>query len=286
MNKMTDDKTLNKQTDVESAFDDETLLFYFYGDLSSEDRLKVEKALKGSQELNSHYQMLTSFLDEKVDYEIPSPGDSFEQNIMAAIHRESEQVEKEKSRAIQSNNEETTYLNFWRRLTPVFAGSLTLALVVSVFLFGRWSVGPEEVKLVAETNRPNNEGAYFSEASTARLLNTRLVEHLEAGDRLFTLVSNGNGDLQEQIKARQQMIEELVVFNRIYRRLADQKGDKQLAELLSQMERVLIELENGAFDSSGSGDYQTMNSIKQRVENSDLLFKLKVTNKKYQKNII
>lgn len=283
-------KRIPEQQNLDFNVDEETLLLYFYGELEKSEKHLVESALKASGSLNQKYQELTQFLDQSIESSIPAPGDSFEQNIMAAIYRESEQ---QKEIEIDSKNSKESSLSFWSFLPfgsaggvkLALGGALSLVLVFSVFLFGRWTAGPVDV-ITTVDNSLNESRGQFSETSMQKLLNARLVEHLDAGDRIFTLVSNGNGDLAEQIKERQQLIEELVVFNRIYRRLASQKGDQKLAELLGQMERLLVELENSVMETNGNSAHQAIDSIKNRVEKSDLIFKLKVTNKKYQNNFI
>ena len=272
-------------------WDEEDLILYFYGELDKSESEALKMALSQSEILEKKYLELTLLLEQKLNAPVAKPGENFQQNIMAAIHREAELSASNLSAKNKPSPGKQTKAALWTRYFPGFklvAGSaLGILLVVGVFFFGRWTVIPtDDVQVADIENSPVGTSSGFSEASVSRVLMSKLSDHLESGDRIFTLVSNGNGDLTNQIQERQELIEELIVFNRIYRRLAKQKGDGQLVDLLSQMELLLVELENNTTTNGANANKETLNQVKQRLENSDLLFKLKVTNKKFQKNLI
>ncbi|WP_444996299.1 hypothetical protein [Aliikangiella sp. IMCC44359] len=258
-------------------WDKDELLLYYYGELEQDKLEALEKALESSTELQQTYAEICEFLDEKIDIQVPAPSDNLKQNIMAAIY----QVEQQKSN--QPHFQEETFsqkIYWWQKLLkPNFglATGISFALVVSIFFIGRWSAKPD-MPVQAEQS--------FTTQASQRVLFSSISHHLESSDRLFTLVSNGNGDLIQQIDSRRQAIEELVALNRLYRRLAENSGDKQLVYTLMQMEAILIELDNSLPNQSRDSQYVELNNIKQRIYESDLLFKLRVTNKNIKRKII
>ena len=174
-------------------------------------------------------------------------------------------------------------------------------MVISTFFVGRWSSQVEQNNQIAEStpnsvsspntssipmanNSPNDrtDVAQFSPRESERVFFSNVSQHLEIGGRVLQMVSNGNGDLAEKVAERKQTIDELVALNRLYRRLAEQSGDIQLVGLLQQMERMFIEL-NHTDTTTKATDFE---NIRERLEQSDLLYQLKITDKKIEQKLI
>jgi hypothetical protein len=104
---------------------------------------------------------------------------------------------------------------------------------------------------------------------------------METSQRLLIRVSNGeNADVDSE--TRGQIVENLIGFNRVYRRLAEQSNDRALADVLQQVESMLLEISHTSGPDMGS----QWNSIRERLDRSDLIFKLKVSNQKVSQEII
>ncbi|TQV71559.1 hypothetical protein FLL45_20635 [Aliikangiella marina] len=271
---------------------DEDLILYFYQELDEETRNRLGISLQTSDKLRQRYENLTHHLDGQLTINIPPPSDRLKQNIMAGIYRESLQSEKVRQDKLLEANSPREKLISWKRYFPsvklIGASALSLTLVVGIFYFGRWSATIQPTRPVADNHQepPSQLAASFTDATATRVLMSRLNDHLETSNRVLTLVSNGNGDLSAQIDQRKLLIEELIVFNRIYRRLAKNNGDNQLAELLRQMEVLLIELDNISTQQATGESLNALNQIKERMEQGDLLFKLKITKKKFKNDFI
>ncbi|TQV89358.1 hypothetical protein [Aliikangiella coralliicola] len=290
----------------------EDLILFYYGELEQEQQQSLGNALTESVQLQREYAELCDFLDNSVNLEVTEPDSDLNHNIMESIYdiadQQKKRAENQTKQSERDNSEANHKADHQSTLMSGFASWLkqikwvsstgwtnsagavmaTLLLVVSVFYLGRMSVsGPDISEQVAQ-NSENTQAEQtskkiaFDQQASRRVMLTNVSAHLEMSDRLFTLVSNGNGDLPEQIEERQQVIEELVALNRLYRRIAEKSGDNQLASVLQQMESILLEL-NHIEKSATSSDWQ---NIRDRVDNADLLFKLRVTNKKLNKEII
>jgi hypothetical protein len=109
---------------------------------------------------------------------------------------------------------------------------------------------------------------------------TNVSSHIETSQRLLTLVSNGKDDPTGGIELRRQMLDELISFNRLYRRMAEQSNDTMLASVLQQTESVLLEINH---TKSVIGEWE---KVRVRLQGTDLLYKLKVTDKKINRELI
>ena len=78
----------------------------------------------------------------------------------------------------------------------------------------------------------------------------------------------------------------LVASNRLYRRAADRAGHRRIVALLDELEPLLLELAHSVPDGATTGDTDSVASAKvareeltatqQRIEEKDLLFKLRI----------
>jgi len=264
---------------------DDLILFY-YGELNQCQNREIRKALAESTRLQQDYADLCDFLDNQTCLNVPLPEANLNQRIMASFYQLEEIQNKTRVRQTSKNFNLLTWLReaYWHKL--VGASVATMFVVTSIFLLGRWTSQLEQKLEVAEINPTHSEQSaqqgYFDGSESQRVLISHVSAHMEIGGRILTLVSNGNGDLSQQIESRRHIIEELVVLNRLYRRLVEQSGDKQLAHVLQQMESILIELNHTEVNAQQSD----LQDIKDRLENSDLIYRLKVTGKKLNQKLI
>jgi len=283
-------------TDVSNlAWSEESLILFYYDELDADETLAIEKDLKQSRKLQQQYQFICELLGESISKEVPKPSVNLNQNIMAAVYRSAEHLEISQDES-KSTSLKAQAPNLFRRvldlLQPGFAFSLLAMLSVSLFFIGRWSAAPDLQRSMVEANsKVNLESNAFTLAQSQRVLYTSLNQHLDSSNRILTLVSNAsdNGnDVAKQMKERSQFIKELISFNRIYRLIIEKSGDKQLAQTLSQIELVLVELNNSTYGKTvdSEPDSEDLKQIKHRLISSDLLFKLRVSHKDIQQTKI
>jgi hypothetical protein len=88
------------------------------------------------------------------------------------------------------------------------------------------------------------------------------------------LVELANAHTQDEldISAERQSADELLASNRLYRQTAVQIGETNVAGVLDDLERVLVEIARGPSQVS----MQQLADLQQRIEAQGLLFKVKV----------
>lgn len=274
------------------AWSEESLILFHYNELSADETIAIQKELKKSSKLQQQYNVIRELLNESLSKDIPKPSSNINQNIMAAVYRE-DAVSKVKAHTKFDKRKTTNSTSFFARLfalrIPKLASSFAVMTVVGISLFyvGRWSAIPEFDNSIVG-NSSSSTSHVFTEQQRERILRASLNQHLDSGTRLLTTVSNGNGDLAHQIQQRSQFIRELISFNRMYRRIIENSGDKQLAHTLFQMESLLIEINNVTNGQSTNTDEidKSLQQIQERLISSDLLFKLRVSEKRTKQKMI
>jgi hypothetical protein len=165
----------------------------------------------------------------------------------------------------------------WGRWQPTRWGPAwalaTAALVIVAFLTGR---------IVEHRARPS--AAVTSGAAQAvvdptaaanvreRVLLVAVGDHLERSQMVLVELANAHTRDALDISAERQSADELLASNRLYRQTAAQIGQTGVADLLDDLERVLVEVANGPSQVS----MQQLAAIQQRIEAQGILFKVKI----------
>jgi len=271
---------------------EEDLILLYYNELDDEQTSLLTAAISASSELEEQFISLSGFLNQRVQIDVPAPSTDLNQRILKSIEVESKkiteqpEIENTFDRPASSSGLLKRVRN-WFVVQPggqFSAASFALLLImVSVFFVGRWSAEPA-IQIVAEvdTTEPDEQGLPLGERASRKILLSNVSSHMEAGQRLIRLVSNQDTGLGQELEQRGQIIEELIQFNRLYRRLAEQSEDTLLVSVLQQMESVLLEINHiEKVDESGS-----WKAIRRRIDETDLLYQLKVADKKINQEII
>jgi hypothetical protein len=109
-----------------------------------------------------------------------------------------------------------------------------------------------------------------------RVLLVDLSDHLDRTETaLVEFVSGTDGRDLASGRAR---VEDLVAANRLYRRTAAVAGDQGVADVLDELERVLIEIA-GAAPEASTDDLDVM---RRRIDTRGLLFKVRVMREQLQ----
>lgn len=156
--------------------------------------------------------------------------------------------------------------SWFGRRWPAIAGlAVAATLVLVAFLAGRfWPATPPAA--VATVDR---------EPVQERVLLVDLSDHLDRSElALVEFVSGGGATMAPQ----RNRAEDLVAANRLYRRTAELTGDQAVADVLDDLERVLIEI---AGLSPGDPDAD-LEAMRQRIDSRGLLFKLRVMREQLQ----
>ncbi len=277
------------------AWSDESLILFFYNELDTVEAAKLAQELKDSEQLQQRYQSITNVLTKKISSDIPQPSDNLNQNVMAAVYRsiDSKSLKLGQAKTHSVVAKPNSLMSFFSgiKMSHVFPFGVFVVLGFSLFYMGRYSVdNPNQQDwTINERNQQEQKNQQtFSHAESQRVLYASLEKHLNASTRLLTNVINADDTQSSKLSQRNQHLDELISFNRLYRQIITKSGDKQLSHLLMQMESILLELRNSQNDANQLAPMNKteLDRVKQRLDNSDLLFKLKVSNKKIQQRSI
>jgi hypothetical protein len=267
---------------------DDLILFY-YQELGDVEGQQLNAAIAASGSLKQQYQDVCELLGSISKNDVPAPSKDLNRKIMTNIaeHKaRSQSVRPSKPQRqiglISLVREKLSLLLPSAQWGGVATASVAIAMVM--FYMGRMSVEPTEManqKSAIAAGAGADQYA-FDEKVSRRILLTNVSSHLETGQRLLTQVSNSDESSQIDLASRGQMIEEMIAFNRLYRRVAERSDDGTLVSVLEQMETVLLEL----YHTDEDGIDGNLKGIRSRLDDSDLIFKLKVTHKKLSKQII
>ncbi len=148
----------------------------------------------------------------------------------------------------------------------------TAALVVLAFLTGRFVEHRIAPAQIAYTEGVQRVDAATPENVRERVLLIAVGDHLERSQIVLVELANAHTRGALDISAEQQSADELLASNRLYRQTAVQTGQTNVADLLGDLERVLVEVARGPSQVS----MRQLAEIQQRIESQGILFKVKV----------
>ncbi|HEX6177898.1 MAG TPA: hypothetical protein VF057_06030 [Thermoanaerobaculia bacterium] len=154
----------------------------------------------------------------------------------------------------------------WQSVATI-AAMLALAFFSGLLWRSRRDVSTQEI---ATTTGANATVAAQPSVDPNKLLLVVVGDHLESSGRMLLEVANAGTD--SQLDAPPRRAEDLVAANRIYRQTAAQNGDERIAQLLSDLEPILLEIAN----AGGSLEGKKLADLQKRIESRGLLFKVRV----------
>jgi hypothetical protein len=144
------------------------------------------------------------------------------------------------------------------------------AVVFGAFVAGRWS-------------KPKDPGTPPASVAQVRerVLIVAVGDHLGKSEMVLMELANATqaqGQKQINISAEQQRAEDLLDANRLYRETAQQSGDAALADVLDDLERVLMDVAHSPQELTPA----KLESLQKRIEAHGILFKVRVVGKELQ----
>lgn len=155
-----------------------------------------------------------------------------------------------------------------------FYAAAAMLLVLVGFLAGRLVKPSSPTQAtVATTTTPQQVAAPSHNDTQSPVLTAAAREQVDRSARLLVEVSNDDakGDAHD-ITAQRAAAEELLASNRLVRATAKRNGADETAQLLDDIEPILLELAHAP--ASISAD--ELSEIQKRIESRELLFKLRV----------
>jgi hypothetical protein len=148
-----------------------------------------------------------------------------------------------------------------------------MALAIAAFLVGRATKDPgrNPVPVAMKVNQVRE-----------RVLLMAVGEHLGRSEMVLVELANAGPvnakQKQVNISGEQRRAEHLLEENRLYRQTALEQGDTSLANLLDELERVLLDVAHSP-DKVTPAQLQV---IRERIESRGILFKVRVVGKELQ----
>jgi len=220
---------------------EEDLVMLYYHE-SSPDEGELRAHLETCPACSAAYRNLARILDACDDLPVPEPHLAFESRMWNRLEPQ-----------LHPLNRRVTLLSVLRNRW--FAVAAAAAMLVVAFLAGRFtrpqSPAPRIVAMSADGRQ--------------RVLVMALGDHLERSQMVLSELANGS-DQAPDVSTERERVRTLISENRLYRQTAAESGDPAMAQVLDELERVLLDISHG----TDAGE------IKSRIESESLLFKLRV----------
>jgi hypothetical protein len=236
---------------------EEQLIAYQDGETSGREvaAAHINSCAECQAELNRLAEMLAAYQALPV----PDPGEEYGRRVWQQI---APRLKEKRSHWWQVFIEP-------RRLT---AAGLVAALLLVAFLAGRVSKRVD-----------HGDSALTAEQVRQRVLLLAVGEHLGRSEMVLMEIANaapeGANVKQVNLSSQRRRAEELLDENRLYRQTALQEGDTGIANVLDELERVLLDVAH----SPGTVTPAQFKSIRQRIDDDGLLFKVRVLTKEIER---
>ena len=230
---------------------EDELILHYYGEVDRADEARVEQHLAECgecQAAKAQLQRVLSLVETAPPLEA-RPG--FERDVWARLEPQ-----------LDANAKSGWRTFFWFPQWALAGG--VAALVIAAFVAGRVSGGDA----VHTTDDP----AVMADASPDRVLHAAVGDHLDRTQMMLTELVNNDVDRGDVFAGEQARASDLVAANRLIRQSASQSGDAGVADVLEDLERVLLEIANAPADVTSN----QLSDLKDRITAQDLLFRVRV----------
>ncbi len=225
---------------------DDELVLHYYGEMSDAAEARACAHLDGCTTCRENLAALQRVMAAIDTAPMPEPDAWFEQRTWARL-----------APAIAAPvRAQHGWQLPWRALAWGAAAAL---VVIAAFIAGQFTSPPTAPVQQVSTQEPVRE----------RVLLVDLGDHLDRTEAaLVEFVSGADG----QLASGRARVEDLVAANRLYRRTAVVSGEQAVADVLDELERVLIEIAGSAPTASTSD----LDAVRRRIDTRGLLFKVRV----------
>jgi hypothetical protein len=231
---------------------DDELVLHYYGEMNEAAEARACAHLDECTGCRENLQRLQRVMAALDSVPVPEPDPFFEQRTWAKLEPAMVRTSRARAWALP-----------WR---AVAWGAAAALVVIAAFVAGQFTSQPAAPTRNAAATDPVGD----------RVLLVDLSDHLDRTETaLVEFVSGTDGRDLASGRAR---VEDLVAANRLYRRTATIAGDQGVADVLDELERVLIEIA-GAAPEASTDDLDVM---RRRIDTRGLLFKVRVMREQLQ----
>ena len=232
---------------------EQDLVLHFYGETP-----KVERHLAECPSCAAEFAQIRTTLSA-IDYPVPERAADYEAQLWSTLNPRLDVSESPKQ-------------PFWHAvLQPrkwAVAGALA-ALIVAAFLAGRYTPHHEQPGQIAKTQQS-------AKSASDRVLMVAVGDHLDRTEMILVELANTPAEGKVDISAERDLAQSLVNENRLYRQTAQRDKDTEIANVLDQVERVLVDIAHHPDSVSG----KELEELQQRIRSQGVLFKVRVIESK------
>ena len=245
---------------------EDELILHYYGETERADESRVESHLASCadcQFANQQLRRVMTLVDTAAPVEAPL---GFERTAWARLEPMlgAAPVHRLVRRSPEGEGGSAKRVSgfFW---FPQFAlAGGVAALVLVAFMAGRFTGG--------ESAGVTPAGTVVAGNATERVLQAAVGDHLDRTQMMLAELANADTDHADVFAAEQDRAADLVAVNRLIRQSVEQSGDAAVADVLEDLERVLLEIANSPADASSN----ELTDLQSRITTEDLLFRVRV----------
>lgn len=231
----------------ETHIPEEELVLFYYGE--STGAPAIEQHLAECERCRVEYRSLQTVLNTVDSAPVPERGAEYGAEVWRRLERHVHIRRK------------FGWFSWW-----LWAPAAT-ALLVLAFLAGRITRPPAAPTLASGQVRE-------------RILLVAVGDHLERSQMVLAEIGNApDSKGKVDISYERSMAEDLLDSNRLYRQTANSTGNTAVANVLDDLERVLLEIAN----SPSEVDAGQLDELRREIKDRGLLFKIRVVGSRVQR---
>ena len=228
---------------------EDELILHYYGDAGRDDEARIAAHLASCakcERANQQLRRIMTLVDTATPVEAP---DGFERTAWARVQAALDGQESARRR----------WFPQW-----ALAGGVA-ALVLAAFVAGRISNGDPAAPSAGSST-------LVAEIASARVLQAEVGDHLDRTQMMLVELVNAGANQSDVFAAEQSRAADLVAVNRLIRQSVAQSGDAAVADVLEDLERLLLEIANAPADATSN----ELTDLQSRITTEDLLFRVRV----------
>ena len=236
--------------------DEEALVLLFYGDTSPDEERQMTAHLDSCAACQPVWQQIRTTLAAVDAAAVPEPPADFERVMWARVQKELDSIEAAPTP--------------WWSLRHLLPAAGLAAVLLAMFAIGRNWPGP-----ASSEQLPGGEQAVPTAATATqseRALLVAMDDHLERSELLLVELMNAPANDAVRLGFERETADDLLSSGRLYRQTAAHTGNVHLAAMLEDLEAVLVEIAR----SPNTLKAKDVNALRTRIEQDDLLFKVRV----------
>lgn len=218
---------------------EEQLVLQYYGE--SDEGAALEAHLQSCASCSAAFDALRRVMDAMNDLPVPERGSSYGSEVWWRVRGR-----LAKRRAV----------SYWAAAAGI------AAMLVVAFFAGQ--ISHQKTRPAVAAGIPGQV--------RERILLVAVGDHLERSQMVLAELVNAKPDTGLDISGEQQRAADLISENRLYRQTALQSGDTGVANVLDELERVLIEIAHSPAKPSSP----ELDQIRNRIEAEGIVFKVRV----------